>query len=86
MARTALVATAPHLRGELRDRAEAWLLCSISYPNDGTATSTSNCFAWSTRPVTFGLIDESDAERGDWVELHPDRLGFTEPCDGLYST
>jgi formate hydrogenlyase regulatory protein HycA len=36
--------------------------------------------------VTFGLIDESDAERGDRVGLYPDRLGFTEPWDGLYST
>ncbi|WP_033337453.1 beta-ketoacyl-[acyl-carrier-protein] synthase family protein [Catenuloplanes japonicus] len=41
--------------------------------------------------VTFGLIDESgdraeDGDHIDWVELHPDRLGFSEPWDGLYST
>jgi hypothetical protein len=36
--------------------------------------------------VTFGLIDESDTDRGVWFELHPDRLGFGEPRDGLYVT
>jgi len=36
--------------------------------------------------VVFGLIDESEPERGDWVELYPDRLGFHEPWNGLYDT
>ncbi|GAA1553262.1 hypothetical protein GCM10009827_087450 [Dactylosporangium maewongense] len=36
--------------------------------------------------VLFGLVDESDADRGDWAELYPDRLGFTQPWDGSYST
>ncbi|WP_327003034.1 hypothetical protein OHA72_49455 [Dactylosporangium sp. NBC_01737] len=36
--------------------------------------------------VLFGLIDESDPDRGDWAELYPDRLGFTPPWDGTYST
>ncbi|MEV4510880.1 hypothetical protein AB0K00_18150 [Dactylosporangium sp. NPDC049525] len=36
--------------------------------------------------VPFGLIDESDPDRGDWAELHPDRLGFNPPWDGTYST
>ena len=36
--------------------------------------------------VVFGLIDESEPLRGDWVELYPDRLGFHEPWNGLYDT
>ena len=36
--------------------------------------------------VTFGLIDESGPDRGSWAELYPDRLGFTDPWDGTYST
>jgi hypothetical protein len=41
--------------------------------------------------VMFGLIDESGDREGDgghvdWVELHPDGLGFCEPWDGDYST
>ena len=36
--------------------------------------------------VVFGLIDESDEERGDWAELYPDRLGFHPPWNGLYDT
>ena len=41
--------------------------------------------------ILFGLIDESGDRAGDgghidWVELHPDRLGFHEPWDGLYDT
>ncbi|MEV4134253.1 hypothetical protein AB0J72_19035 [Dactylosporangium sp. NPDC049742] len=36
--------------------------------------------------VLFGLIDESDPDRGDWAELYPDRLGFNPPWDGNYST
>ncbi|MER7419771.1 hypothetical protein ABT346_23830 [Micromonospora peucetia] len=39
----------------------------------------------------FGLVDESgdrasDGSHVDWVELYPDRLGFSEPWDGLYDT
>jgi formate hydrogenlyase regulatory protein HycA len=41
--------------------------------------------------ILFGLIDESgdragDGSHTDWVELYPDRLGFTEPWDGDYDT
>lgn len=36
--------------------------------------------------IVFGLIDESDEERGDWAELYPDRLGFHPPWDGTYDT
>ena len=31
----------------------------------------------------FGLVVEEDRE---WVELYPDRLGFSAPWDGLYDT
>jgi hypothetical protein len=43
-------------------------------------------FAVTYDGVTFGLIDESDPDRGSWAELYPDRLGFTDPWDGSYST
>lgn len=36
--------------------------------------------------IVFGLIDESEPERGDWAELYPDRLGFHSPWNGEYST
>lgn len=35
---------------------------------------------------TFGLIDESDPERGPWFELYPDQLGFHPPFNGDYDT
>jgi hypothetical protein len=36
--------------------------------------------------VVFGLIDESEPERGDWAELYPNFLGFHEPWNGEYDT
>ncbi|GAB7046190.1 hypothetical protein [Catenuloplanes indicus] len=36
--------------------------------------------------VLFALVDESDERRGPWAELYPDRLGFTEPWNGTYTT
>lgn len=36
--------------------------------------------------VVFGLIDESEPDRGDWAELYPDCLGFHDPWNGLYDT
>jgi hypothetical protein len=41
--------------------------------------------------ILFGLVDESDDDPdrghgGDWVELYPDQLGFSEPWDGEYDT
>ena len=36
--------------------------------------------------VRFALVDESAPDRGDWAELYPDRLGFTSPWNGEYST
>lgn len=36
--------------------------------------------------VVFGLVDESDDERGEHVELYPDNLGFAPPWDGEYDT
>jgi hypothetical protein len=41
---------------------------------------------WFGASVTFGLIDESRPDRGSWAELYPDRLGFSVPWDGTYST
>lgn len=36
--------------------------------------------------ITFGLVHEVDDQHGDWVELYPNDLGFTEPWDGEYDT
>jgi hypothetical protein len=36
--------------------------------------------------MTFGLVDESAPDRGDWAALYPDRLGFNPPWDGTNST
>jgi hypothetical protein len=36
--------------------------------------------------IVFGLVDETDDEFGEHVELHPDDLGFSEPWDGEYDT
>lgn len=40
--------------------------------------------------VLFGLVTECHAEdedgEEDWAELYPDRLGFSAPWDGTYST
>ena len=34
----------------------------------------------------FALVDESDEERGDWVEFYPNNWGFHPPWDGHYDT
>jgi formate hydrogenlyase regulatory protein HycA len=36
--------------------------------------------------IVFGLIEETEPERGPWFELHPDGYGFAPPWDGTYST
>jgi formate hydrogenlyase regulatory protein HycA len=36
--------------------------------------------------LVFGLLDESDEERGDWAEPRPNDLGFYPPWDGEYDT
>jgi hypothetical protein len=36
--------------------------------------------------LRFGLVDESDEERGDWAELYPNCWGFAPPWDGHYDT
>ncbi|MEU7752323.1 hypothetical protein [Micromonospora sp. NPDC049171] len=82
-----LVATAPYLRGELGEHAEACLAGLLDQlPERRYGDIAIQLFRVVHDGVTFGLIDESDAEWGDRVELYPDRLGFTEPWDGLYST
>lgn len=36
--------------------------------------------------IVFGLVDESDDEYGEHVELYPNQLGFYPPWDGEYDT
>ncbi|WP_406081292.1 hypothetical protein [Micromonospora sp. NBC_00858] len=82
-----LIGIAPNLRGELGEQAERRLTALLDQLSDRQFTDVSiRPFHMLYDGVTFGLIDESDVERGDWVELYPDGLGFSEPWDGLYST
>jgi hypothetical protein len=78
-----LAGIGPYLRGELRQRAAA-LLGQLDGPHFDDIQV--RLFHKQHDGVTFGLTDESDAERGDWAELHPGRLGFSRPWDGTYST
>ncbi|MEV4823170.1 hypothetical protein [Micromonospora sp. NPDC049274] len=72
-----LVATAPYLRGELGAQAEARLAGLLDQlPDWQYGDIAVQLFRVVHDGVTFGLIDESDAERGDRIELYPDRLGF----------
>ncbi|GAA0268513.1 hypothetical protein [Cryptosporangium japonicum] len=83
----ALIGIGPYLRGELRRRAEERLrelLDELADPDYGDIAIRP--FRVVHDGVTFGLIDESEAEWGDWVELYPDRLVFTDPWDGTYNT
>jgi hypothetical protein len=49
-------------------------------------------FSVTCEGVLFGLVLEfhgdfaEGEEQDDWAELHPDRLGFHSPLDGLYDT
>jgi hypothetical protein len=82
-----LLGVAPYFRGQLREQGEAHLAHLLDQlPERRLADIAVQPFRVLYDGVTFGLIDESDAERGDWVELYPDRLGFTHPWDGDYST
>jgi hypothetical protein len=82
-----LAGTGPYLRGELRQRAAAQLTALLGQL-DGLHLDDIQVrlFHEQHDGVTFGLVDESDAERGDRAELHPGRLGFSRPGDGTYST
>jgi hypothetical protein len=82
-----LAGIAPVLDGELRDRAHARLI-ELLRQLDGKLYRDIHIrpFREQHDGVTFGLIDESDPERGSWAELYPDQLGFSEPWDGTYST
>jgi hypothetical protein len=82
-----LIGIGPYLRGELGRRAEERLQELLNELADRDYGDIAiRPFRVLHDGVTFGLINESESERGDWVELYPDRLGFTHPWDGTYST
>jgi formate hydrogenlyase regulatory protein HycA len=82
-----LIGIAPNLRGELGEQATARLTALLDpLPGRHLGDIAIRSFRLQHDGVTFGLIDESDAERGDWMELYPDRLGFAAPWNGSYST
>ncbi|SNY60255.1 hypothetical protein [Paractinoplanes atraurantiacus] len=82
-----LIGKAPFLRGDLRTEADAIFARLLDgLPGASPGDIAVRPFRVRYDGVTFGLIDESDSERGAWAELYPDRLGFGEPWDGTYST
>jgi hypothetical protein len=82
-----LMGIAPYLEGELRSRAETKLADLVDQLGDHRFEDIAiRLFRVVEDGVTFGLLDESHPERGDWAELHPDWLGFCAPWDGDYST
>ncbi|GAA2336879.1 hypothetical protein [Dactylosporangium salmoneum] len=66
------------------DRILAALLGELSRPRFGDIAIRP--FQFTYDGVVFGLVDESEPDRGDWAELYPDGLGFAPPWDGTYST
>nr|QEO74099.1 hypothetical protein [uncultured bacterium] len=82
-----LLGVAEYLRGELGRQADLRLTALLDRLSQRTFCDiTIRPFEVRYDGVTFGLVDESDDERGDWAELYPEGLGFGEPWDGTYST
>jgi len=82
-----LVAVAPYLRGDLGKQAATRLASLLGQLGEAEFGDIAICpFTLTYDGVTFGLIDESSPDRGSWAELYPDRLGFSAPWDGAYST
>ena len=82
-----LVGVGPYLSGDLGTQAATRLASLLDQLQDADFGDIAICpFAVTYDGVTFGLIDESSPDRGDWAELYPDRLGFSGPWDGTYST
>jgi hypothetical protein len=82
-----LLGIAEYLRGELSRQADLQLTALLDrLPQRTLCDIAIRPFEVRYDGVTFGLIDASDDERGDWAELYPDGLGFCEPWDGTYST
>jgi len=83
----ALIGIAPRLSGGLGEQAAARLASLLGQLEDTSFGDIAiRPFSVTYDGVTFGLIDESGPDRGSWAELYPDRLGFTDPWDGTYST
>ena len=82
-----LIGIAPNLRGVLGERAAGRLASLLGQLEEAEFGDIAiRPFTVTHDGVTFGLIDESGSDRRDWAELYPDRLGFTDPWDGTYST
>jgi hypothetical protein len=82
-----LIGVAPYLTGDLREQATARLTSLLDQLEEAEFGDIAICpFTLTYDGVTFGLIDESGPDRGNWAELYPDRLGFSDPWDGTYST
>ncbi|GAB3141932.1 hypothetical protein GCM10027290_15460 [Micromonospora sonneratiae] len=69
------------------DRAEQKLatwLAELPQPTFGDIAV--RLFSVEVDGIVFGLVDESDDEYGEHVELYPNELGFNPPWDGEYDT
>jgi hypothetical protein len=77
----------PYCTGEIAEAAEARMQRLLDgLPDRNYGDIAIRTFLVRQDGIVFGLMDESDPERGDWAELYPDELGFAAPWDGLYST
>jgi formate hydrogenlyase regulatory protein HycA len=82
-----VVGEADVLRGEMEERAERKLAELVTgLPEREFGDIAIRLFEVDHDGVRFALVDESEPERGDWVELYPERYGFHEPWDGLFDT
>jgi hypothetical protein len=82
-----LIDVGPNLRGEVGEAADAKLAELLAgLPEREYCDIKIRTFELQFDGVRFGLVDESDEDRGDWAELYPDNLGFSAPWDGDYDT
>ncbi len=82
-----LIGIAPRLNGDVGELAAARLASLLGQLKEARFGNIAiRPFTVIYDGVTFGLVDESGPDRGSWAEFYPDRLGFTDPWDGTYST
>jgi hypothetical protein len=82
-----LIGIAPRLTGTLREQATARLASLLGQLKEAEFGDIAiRPFTLTYDGVTFGPIDESAPSRGNWAEMYPDGLGFSDPWDGTYST
>jgi hypothetical protein len=80
----------PHAEDSILGKAEAQMTELLgALPGREYTDIAIRPFRLTVDGVLFGLLIEQHGEHedeDDWVELYPDRLGFSAPWDGQYST